>query len=121
MARHWESLRANINNIHVQQASYRDVLRQQPPRSIDRYLLLDAQDWMSDEELRLLWNEIERTATPDARVVFRTAGEASCIEGKLSAEVALLWHRNHTVSDSLHIKDRSAIYGGLHVYERLSG
>jgi S-adenosylmethionine-diacylglycerol 3-amino-3-carboxypropyl transferase len=76
---------------------------------------------MSDEDLRLLWNEIERTATPDARLVFRTAGEASCIEGKLSAEVALLWHRNHKLSDSLHIKDRSAIYGGLHVYERLSG
>ena len=121
MAQHWDALRANINNIHVQQASYRDVLMQQPPRSIDRYLLLDAQDWMSDEELLLLWNEIERTATPDARVVFRTAGEASCIEGKLSAAVALLWHRNQAVSDSLHAKDRSAIYGGLHVYERQAG
>ena len=121
MAQHWDALRDNINNIHVRQASYRDVLMQQPPRSIDRFLLLDAQDWMSDEELLLLWNEIERTATPDARVVFRTAGEASCIEGKLSAAVALLWHRNQTVSDSLHAKDRSAIYGGLHVYERQAG
>jgi S-adenosylmethionine-diacylglycerol 3-amino-3-carboxypropyl transferase len=84
-------------------------------------LLLDAQDWMSDEELNLLWNEIERTATPDARVVFRTAGEASCIEGKLSPTLTHMWKRNDLISDTLNRQDRSAIYGGFHLYERMSG
>ena len=46
------------------------------PKALDRYVLLDAQDWMTDEQLNELWSEITRTARPDARVIFRTAGEA---------------------------------------------
>ncbi len=44
-----------------------------PPASRDRYVLLDAQDWMTDAQLTALWTEITRTARPGARVVFRTA------------------------------------------------
>ena len=40
-----------------------------------RYVLLDAQDWMNNEQITALWREIDRTAdTRDARVIFRTAG-----------------------------------------------
>ena len=44
-------------------------------RSLDRYVLLDAQDWMSDLQLNDLWREITRTARPGARVIFRTAAD----------------------------------------------
>ena len=49
-------------------------LQQQPQASLDRYVLLDAQDWMDDDTLNALWREISRTAKPGARVIFRTAG-----------------------------------------------
>ena len=50
-------------------------MRLRPRESFDRYVLLDAQDWMSDAELTELWGEITRTARPGARVIFRTAAE----------------------------------------------
>jgi S-adenosylmethionine-diacylglycerol 3-amino-3-carboxypropyl transferase len=36
----------------------------QPAASLDRYVLLDAQDWMSDQDLTRLWQQITRTARP---------------------------------------------------------
>ena len=52
-------------------------------RRLDRYVLLDAQDWMSDEELTRLWQQITRTARPGARVIFRTAAEAAMLPGRV--------------------------------------
>ena len=57
--------------------NFTDFLAQKPP-SVDRYVLLDAQDWMSDAQLNALWTEITRTAAPGARVIFRTAAERAC-------------------------------------------
>ena len=42
--------------------------RHGPAASFDRYVLLDAQDWMGDADLTKLWSEITRTARPGARV-----------------------------------------------------
>ena len=61
------------SQIEVHHASLTDFLAEQPPNSMHRYVLLDAQDWMNDAELTALWTEITRTARPEARVIFRTA------------------------------------------------
>ncbi len=64
--------------MEVHHASLTDFLGQQPAHSMHRYVLLDAQDWMNEEQLASLWAEIDRTAdTRDARVIFRTAGADS--------------------------------------------
>ena len=87
------------------------------PRSLDRYVLLDAQDWMDDGELNALWHEITRTARPGARVIFRTGGRdddparAACAESLLTQ-----WHYERATSRRVHARDRSAIYGGFHLY-----
>ncbi len=39
-----------------------DYLAACPAASRDRYVLLDAQDWMTDAQLNALWAEITRTA-----------------------------------------------------------
>jgi len=54
-----------------------------PDASRDRYVLLDAQDWMTDAQLTALWAEITRTARPGARVIFRTAAEPSLLPGRV--------------------------------------
>ena len=38
--------------------------RRAQPESFDAYVLLDAQDWMTDAQLNALWAEITRTAQP---------------------------------------------------------
>ena len=66
----------------IHHANFTELLAGKPAGSVDRYVLLDAQDWMTDRQLNELWSEITRTAAPDARVIFRTAAEAELLPGR---------------------------------------
>jgi S-adenosylmethionine-diacylglycerol 3-amino-3-carboxypropyl transferase len=88
---------------------------------LHRYVLLDAQDWMTADQITSLWTEIDRTAVEgDARVIFRTAGEASPLERKVPEHILSGWDYLAEASRNLHARDRSSIYGGFHVYARRS-
>ncbi len=100
----------------VQNASYTDFLAAKPAASVDRYILLDAQDWMNDEQLNALWSEITRTAAPGARVIFRTAAEPSLLPGRVAPGTLDRWDYRAEESRTLHDRDRSSIYGGFHLY-----
>ena len=91
-----------------------------PARRMDRYVLLDAQDWMSDGDLNALWREITRTARPGARVIFRTAGRETILPGRVRDGLLSQWIYRREKSLELGNKDRSAIYGGFHLYEKVS-
>jgi S-adenosylmethionine-diacylglycerol 3-amino-3-carboxypropyl transferase len=96
-----------------------DFLARQPARSLHRYVLLDAQDWMSAEQMTALWTQIDRTADEgDARVIFRTAGAESPLPKKLPAALLDAWNYLENESRAFHARDRSSIYGGFHVYAR---
>src|SRR5262249_39035580 len=79
--RNFETIKARAGRVDVRLASLPRHLARQPNRSIDRFVLLDAQDWMTDTDLANLWREITRTAQLDARVIFRTAGKESVLPG----------------------------------------
>jgi S-adenosylmethionine-diacylglycerol 3-amino-3-carboxypropyl transferase len=114
---HFELVRNNIDRLSIEQNNVLDALKRMPANSVDAVVLLDAQDWMTPEEICTLWTEITRTANPGARIIFRTAGTSSPIEGALTADLNRLWKRNHATSDQLINEDRSAIYGAFHLYE----
>jgi S-adenosylmethionine-diacylglycerol 3-amino-3-carboxypropyl transferase len=61
----YDVIRTRADRVEVHHASLTDFLRSQPAQSIHRFVLLDAQDWMSSQQLSALWREIDRTA--DAR------------------------------------------------------
>ena len=79
----FDNLRARVGDVEVQHRSLTERLASKEAASLDAYVLLDAQDWMTDEILNDLWGEIERTARPGARVIFRTAGEESILPGRV--------------------------------------
>lgn len=114
----YETIRRNAGRVTVHHASVTEVLSGKAAGTVDRYVLLDAQDWMNDRQLNELWGEISRTAAPGARVIFRTAAEKSIIEGRLSPAITGQWNRLEDLSLRLDLRDRSAIYGGFHVYEK---
>jgi len=117
----YDSIRTRTNKVEVHHASLIDFLKTQPDGSLHRYVLLDAQDWMTPEVLAALWREIDRTASAeDARVIFRTAGEDSPLVRKLPAELLAPWQYLEADSRMFHARDRSSIYGGFHVYRRKS-
>jgi S-adenosylmethionine-diacylglycerol 3-amino-3-carboxypropyl transferase len=114
---YFDVIRKNIEHLSIEQNNVLDALKRMSTNSVDAVVLLDAQDWMTAEEIFTLWTEITRTANPAARIIFRTAGSQSPIENAIGDELNRRWKRNHIKSDQLIHEDRSAIYGGFHLYE----
>ena len=111
-----EAVRERAGRVDVRHVNFIDFLASQPAASCDRYILLDAQDWMDDAQLNALWAQITRTAKAGARVLFRTAGEASILPGRVSEAVLGRWEYRADASRDYTARDRSAIYGGVHLY-----
>jgi S-adenosylmethionine-diacylglycerol 3-amino-3-carboxypropyl transferase len=113
---HFDVIRERAGRVNVLNRSVTDYLEAQTAESLDAYVLLDAQDWMTDEQLNALWAEITRTAKPGARVVFRTAAEPDLLPGRVSDELLQRWTYEAERSRTLGALDRSSIYGGFHLY-----
>jgi S-adenosylmethionine-diacylglycerol 3-amino-3-carboxypropyl transferase len=105
-----------IDRMEILHSNYADYLRGQGAATLDRYILLDAQDWMTDEQLTDLWTEIARTARPGARVLFRTAGVETILPGRVPDAVLGRWRYATEESLDYTRRDRSSIYGGVHLY-----
>ncbi len=114
---HFSAVKRGAERITPFLGSFTVCLKARPAESLDRYVLLDAQDWMSDDQLNDLWSEITRTARPGARVIFRTAGEASILPGRVKPDSLDRWSYEAERSRILGFMDRSAIYGGFHLYQ----
>ena len=114
----YSTIKARANRVTVLHENLIHFLKTQPAASLDRYVLLDAQDWMDDATLTSLWSEITRTSPPNARVIFRTAGKASILPGRVPAALLDQWHYQAARSAELFAADRSAIYGGFHLYTK---
>ncbi len=56
---------------------------------------------MTDAQLNALWTEITRTATPGARVIFRTAAEQSVLPGRVSDALLDQWSYDEEESQPL--------------------
>ncbi|MEP7454645.1 DUF3419 family protein [Phyllobacterium sp. SB3] len=110
------SVRERAGRMSVVNASYTEFLSAKPANSVDRFILLDAQDWMNDAQLNELWAEITRTAASGARVIFRTAAEPSLLPGRVEDALLDRWEYQEELSQKLHARDRSSIYGGFHLY-----
>jgi S-adenosylmethionine-diacylglycerol 3-amino-3-carboxypropyl transferase len=113
---HFDTIRARADRIDVLNRSFTEYLESRPEGSLDRYVLLDAQDWMTDAQLNALWREITRTARPGARVIFRTAAEPSLLPGRVDDALLSRWRYEAEASLDFTARDRSAIYGGFHLY-----
>ena len=114
------TIRRNAGRIRVHNANFTELLARKEAASVDRFILLDAQDWMTDSQLNALWTEITRTAAAGARVIFRTAAEPSLLPGRVAQTLLDQWTYEESRSRELAARDRSAIYGGFHLYVKKS-
>ncbi len=114
--RNFAALQAGTDRVQVLNRGFTEFLQGESAASADRYVLLDAQDWMTDTQLNDLWREITRTARPGARVIFRTAAEPSLLPGRLAPEILARWRYHEDASRDWTTRDRSSIYGGFHLY-----
>lgn len=115
-AENYAAVKARAARVTMLHANMTDMLAAADAASFDRYIFLDAQDWMSDAQLAALWTEVTRTARPGARVLFRTAAEPSLLPGRLPGDLLSRWIYREQASRDYTRRDRSAIYGGVHLY-----
>ncbi len=113
----YQVLKDEAPKARVHLASMTEFLSREPSDTMDGYVLLDAQDWMTYAQMGALWQEITRTARPGARVVFRTAGEESPLPEALPEKLLARWSYDEESCRTMALRDRSSIYGGFHVYE----
>lgn len=109
-------VRERLGRLTLRHANFVQVLKESGEGSHDRYILLDAQDWMSDSQLTELWREITRTARPGSRVLFRTAAEPTLLPGRVPNAILDRWEYREEESRAATAADRSSIYGGVHLY-----
>jgi S-adenosylmethionine-diacylglycerol 3-amino-3-carboxypropyl transferase len=117
-AGHFDTIRSRSNRVEVRHESMTQFLLRSPNNSVHAFVLLDAQDWMSDQQLTDLWREIDRSAAPGARVIFRTAADERLLPGRIPNEILDAWSYHDAQSKALNARDRSSIYGGFHLYTR---
>lgn len=113
---HFATLRRHAGRVQVINRSLTDLLADVEAVSKDCFVLLDAQDWMNDTQLNALWQQITRTAAPGARVIFRTGGHADILPGRVAPAILSEWRYDGAASATGFGNDRSAIYGGFHLY-----
>lgn len=91
------------------------------PEPISRFVLLDHMDWMAGHYPAALaeeWREIFRRATPDARIIFRSAHadprylDTTFVDG---APIAARLRRHPTLAAELTRRDRVHTYAGFHI------
>ncbi|WP_421693626.1 DUF3419 family protein [Aestuariivirga sp.] len=116
--RHFAALKKRAERVDVRHVSFTDAVNAMAPGTAHRFVLLDAQDWMTDTQLEELWAGITHAAAPGARVIFRTAGRDTILPGRVPAHLLGQWRYLEQRSQELCRRDRSSIYGGFHVYER---
>ncbi len=112
----WDDLRANADRITAKVASVTDEIRLAGKGAFDRFVFLDAQDWMKPEMIESLWSLIAAMGAPGTRVIFRTAGRRSPVEDALSGDLRGRFKYHEGRSRELFTRDRASIYGGFHLY-----
>ncbi len=113
----YEKLKANAGRIETKIGSVTDEIKVNEKGMFDRFVFLDAQDWMNAEMITELWQAIAEKCEPGARIIFRTAGANSPIEKNLPENLHKKFIYEKEFSSELFKQDRASIYGGFHLYK----
>ncbi len=112
----FDRLVENAPKVRTAVGSITDKIMKMPVGTFNRFVFLDAQDWMDAKALTALWSEIADKAERRSRIIFRTAGSASPLESTLPVELMKRFSPQNEESARLFEQDRSSIYGGYHLY-----
>ena len=114
----YQRMKESADKVRIEIDSLHDFLSRQGDNTLDRFVFLDSQDWMTEQAITGLWREIARVGRSGSRIIFRTASSRSPVEKVLPSGLRSLFTYERALSQSCFSLDRSAIYGGFHVYSR---
>lgn len=108
----YECLRNARNIIIPVTSSIEKFLASQPARSITAFNVSDVIDWLSEENIELLWREIVRTAATGARILVRSETPHAIVPSFIREKVALLRPK----SEHLLSQDRTGSYASVFLF-----
>jgi S-adenosylmethionine-diacylglycerol 3-amino-3-carboxypropyl transferase len=112
----YEKLKQNADKLETDIGSITDQIKQNTVGAFNRFVFLDAQDWMNTDTMTDLWQAIADKSESGARIIFRTAGAKSPIEANLPKDLREKFIYKEDFSKELFKQDRASIYGGFHLY-----
>ncbi len=112
----YEMLKARVEKLTTKIGSVTGEIKLQPKNWFNRFVFLDAQDWMNAETMTELWASIAEKGETGSRIIFRTAGSRSPIETNLPSDLRAKFTYDNARSKELFKQDRASIYGGFHLY-----
>ena len=112
----YEKLKANAAKITTKIGSITEEIKNAPKNAFNRFVFLDAQDWMNAESLTELWSAIAEKGERNSRIIFRTASAFSPVETNLPQTLREKFVYEEDFSKELFKQDRASIYGGFHLY-----
>lgn len=113
---HFGVLKASSHRIHARVGSVTDAIKESSKGTFNRFIFLDAQDWMNSDTMTELWHQISEKGGSDSRIIFRTAAKASPLPKSLPVDLLARFHYEKEASERLFSQDRASIYGGFHLY-----
>lgn len=115
-AGNYAKLKADADKLKTKIGSVTEEIKANPQNAFNRFVFLDAQDWMNAETLIDLWTAIAEKGEANSRIIFRTASAFSPVETNLPEELRRKFHYEKDLSRQLFKQDRASIYGGFHLY-----
>lgn len=112
----YEILKQNASRLETKIGSVTEEIKRNPADTFNRFVFLDAQDWMNAETLEELWSAIAERGEKGSRIIFRTASAYSPIETNLPPALRDKFTYEEEQSKDLFAQDRASIYGGFHLY-----
>ena len=112
----YEVLKQNAHRLNTKICSITETIKNAPKDTFNRFVFLDAQDWMNGETLTDLWQTIVSKGESGSRIIFRTAGANSPIEKYIPKILREKFDYQKEFSKELFQQDRASIYGGFHLY-----
>lgn len=114
--RNYSRLKEMSERLQTKIGSITDEIKKDEFGKFNRFVFLDAQDWMNEKAMTELWQTISDKCEGGSRVIFRTAGAKSPIEKSIPTQLLEKFEYEAELSEELFKKDRASIYGGFHLY-----
>ncbi len=112
----YEILKSNAEKIKTKIGSVTKEVENNEFGKFNRFVFLDAQDWMNSDAMTELWQAIADKGESFSRIIFRTAGANSPIKRNLPKDLFKKFEYQEKLSKELFKQDRASIYGGFHLY-----
>lgn len=116
--RHFADLRRRVDRVDSKHGDMIAYLRTVPSATFTRANLLDMPDFLSRARRLTLFRELRRVCAPGARILYRSFAPDAPVPAECNGDSPEGLRFDSRLSEHLTRAERTASYGGVHLYTR---